>query len=199
MTRTTGRTTGIDLYWLPLGAGGHSVRWNGRIFEGVRALIERRSALALYHSALIVTIPPDEYVVEMTPAWGGPDVDRGVALEGPVGLRAAGFSSFFRYEVHCWKNGSIADLEYAADSPRRLAKDTETCRRVLEVAATVPALVWGRDELRTGEMWNSNSVISWVLMRCGIDAASIAPPIGGAAPGWNAGVVAAENGTMSRP
>lgn len=24
----------IDLYWLPLGAGGHSVRWNGRLYEG---------------------------------------------------------------------------------------------------------------------------------------------------------------------
>lgn len=23
----------IELSWLPLGAGGHSVRWNGRIFE----------------------------------------------------------------------------------------------------------------------------------------------------------------------
>ena len=24
---------GVDLYWLPLGAGGHSVRLNGRVFE----------------------------------------------------------------------------------------------------------------------------------------------------------------------
>ena len=29
--------TGIDLYWLPLGAGGRSVRWNGRIFEWAAA------------------------------------------------------------------------------------------------------------------------------------------------------------------
>ena len=27
----------IDLYWLPLGAGGHSVRLNGRIYEAVAA------------------------------------------------------------------------------------------------------------------------------------------------------------------
>jgi len=26
-------TTGIDLYWLPLGADGHSVRLDGRIFD----------------------------------------------------------------------------------------------------------------------------------------------------------------------
>ena len=29
--------TCIDLYWLPLGAGGHSVRLNGRVFEAVAA------------------------------------------------------------------------------------------------------------------------------------------------------------------
>ena len=29
--------TGIDLYWLPLGAGGHSVRVNGKVFEAVAA------------------------------------------------------------------------------------------------------------------------------------------------------------------
>jgi hypothetical protein len=27
----------IDLYWLPLGAGGHSVRLNGRVYEAVAA------------------------------------------------------------------------------------------------------------------------------------------------------------------
>ena len=27
----------VDLYWLPLGAGGHSVRLNGRVYEAVAA------------------------------------------------------------------------------------------------------------------------------------------------------------------
>jgi hypothetical protein len=26
-------TARVDLLWLPLGAGGHSVRWNGRVYE----------------------------------------------------------------------------------------------------------------------------------------------------------------------
>jgi hypothetical protein len=26
---------GVDLYWLPLGAGGHFVRLNGRIYEAL--------------------------------------------------------------------------------------------------------------------------------------------------------------------
>ena len=36
---------GVDLYWLPLGAGGHSVRLNGLVFEAVVARLERRSAV----------------------------------------------------------------------------------------------------------------------------------------------------------
>jgi hypothetical protein len=28
---------GIDLYWLPLGAGGHSVHWNGKVYETLAA------------------------------------------------------------------------------------------------------------------------------------------------------------------
>ena len=34
---------GVDLYWLPLGAGGHSVRLNGRVFEAVAARLARRA------------------------------------------------------------------------------------------------------------------------------------------------------------
>ena len=47
----------MDLYWLPLGAGGHSVRWNGRAFEAVAARLKHRSARDLYHSALEVRLP----------------------------------------------------------------------------------------------------------------------------------------------
>lgn len=35
---------GVDLYWLPLGAGGRSVRLNGRVYERVVAWLERREA-----------------------------------------------------------------------------------------------------------------------------------------------------------
>lgn len=63
---------GITLFWLPLGAGGHSVRWNGRIYEAACALLERRAAVDLYHSALQVSLPPDAWVVEMTPQRPGP-------------------------------------------------------------------------------------------------------------------------------
>ena len=39
----------IDLWWLPLGAGGWFVRLNGRAYEALHALVERRRPLDLYH------------------------------------------------------------------------------------------------------------------------------------------------------
>ena len=35
--------------WLPLGAGGHSVRLNGLLYEAVLAAIARRRRYDLYH------------------------------------------------------------------------------------------------------------------------------------------------------
>jgi hypothetical protein len=55
----------------------------------------------------------------------------------------------------------------------------------------VPTPVWGRDELRAGEMWNSNSIVSWLLTRSGLDVAPIHPPAHGRAPGWDAGIIVA--------
>jgi hypothetical protein len=77
------------------------------------------------------------------------------------------------------------------ESPRRLASDDDHARRLLDLVTQVPTPVWGRDELGTGEMWNSNSVIAWVIARSGIDADSIQPPAGGRAPGWHAGLFVA--------
>jgi hypothetical protein len=111
--------SGVDLYWLPLGAGGHFVRLNGIVYEAIAARFARRPACDLYHSALVVSVP-----------------------EGAL-------------------------------------------------ASSVPTPVWGRDELHAGEMWNSNSVISWLLMRSGLGTDGIRPPRGGRAPGWDAGLAVA--------
>jgi hypothetical protein len=40
-------------------------------------------------------------------------------------------------------------------------------------------------------MWNSNSVIAWLLARSGLPTDAIRPPAGGRAPGWQAGLVVA--------
>jgi hypothetical protein len=85
----------------------------------------------------------------------------------------------------------IPDVAEAVESPRRLTSDPQQAECLLDLVPTVPTPVWGRDELRTGEMWNSNSVISWLIARSGLPVESIAPPAGGRAPGWQAGLVVA--------
>ena len=183
--------TSVDLFWLPLGAGGHFVRLNGRVYEATTARLARRAALALYHSALVVRIAGERFVVEVAPIPDGDGATRGVVAEGPVGSRLARRIRLFRYEIRRWRDGVIPDLAEAVDSPRRLTDDPETARRLLELVPAVPRLVWGRDELGAGEMWNSNSVTSWLIARSGLDARSIPLPSDGRAPGWEAGIVAA--------
>jgi len=183
--------TAVELYWLPLGAGGHSVRYNGRVFEWFAARLASRPVCALYHAALVVRVPEGRYVIEQAPVARGDPTLRGVVAGGSVGSRWAGRMRIFRYEIRCWRDGVIPDIAEAVDSPRRLSTDVESGRRVLEVAARVPTPVWGRDELGAGEMWNSNSVMAWVITSAGLDIDSIDPPPNGRAPGWNAGVAVA--------
>jgi hypothetical protein len=182
----------VDLYWLPLGAGGHFVRLNGRVYEALAARRDRRRACDLYHSALRVEIPEGTFVIEQAPALNLSGKPRGIVAEGPVGSRLAGRFRIFRYEIRLWRGGQIPDIDEAVDSPRRLSNDEDRARRVLDFVPQVPTPVWGRDELATGDMWNSNSVIAWVIARSGIDAAAIKPPEGGRAPGWQSGLIVAK-------
>ena len=73
----------VDLYWLPLGAGGHSVRLNGRVYEGALALWQRRARYDLYHSALEVATPDGRYVIEMAPIPHARGQARGVVVRRP--------------------------------------------------------------------------------------------------------------------
>jgi hypothetical protein len=182
----------VELYWIPLGAGagGALVRGSGWLFELVSSLIARRPRRRLYHSALAVTIDGTTTTVEMAPVWITRG-ERGVVPEGAVGLRMLGRSRWFRYEVRSWPGGSIPDLAAAVGGPVPVGAARGVARRILDLVPQFPTLVWGRDELHTGDMWNSNSLVSWLLVRAGIDLAGIAPPPGGRAPGWEAGVVAA--------
>lgn len=187
----------VDLYWLPLGAGDntHCVRTNGRIFEWVAARHRHREQCDLYHAALAVCIRPARFSIEMTPVWSTDAPDRGVVCQGPVGLRWLGRSRLFRYEVRCWRDGVIPDIAEAVDSPRRLSTDSARAAQVLSLAPTFPTATWGRDELGTGDMWNSNSLVAWLLARSGHDMDSIGPPAHGRAPGWTAGLVVAGRST----
>ena len=184
----------VDLYWIPLGAGAHVVKVSGKIFEAIGALVHRRARADLYHSALVVTVPDGHFVIEQAPVVDEHGEQRGVVAEGPVGTRGAGRLRIFRYEIRRWRDGRIPDIAAAIGGPIRLTEDLSEARHILDVVAAVPTPVWGRDELRAGEMWNSNSVVAWVLVRGGVDITAVHPPGGGRAPGWNAGVVVARRG-----
>jgi hypothetical protein len=182
---------GVDLYWLPLGAGGRFVRLNGRLYEACDAAIHRRSRCDLYHSALEVHVPSGRFVIEQTPVPDRRGDRRGVVAEGAVGSRWAGRWRIFRYEIRRWRDGVIPDRGEAVDSPCHLTGDPAAAQRLLDLVPSLPTPVWGRDELHAGEMWNSNAIISWLIVSAGLDAAGVSPPARGGAPGWRAGIVVA--------
>jgi len=183
---------GVKLFWIPLGAGagGAVVRWSGRVYEALAALLARRPRRALVHSALEVTSSGVTVAVEMAPVWVTRG-ERGVVAEGPVGARWLGWSRLFRYEIRCWRGGSIPDSAAALGGPVPVSDDPDAARTILALVPGFPTCTWGRDELATGDMWNSNSLVSWLLARSGLATAGVGPPVGTRAPGWDAGLVAA--------
>ena len=180
----------VRLWWLPVGAGGHVVIHTSRWWELWRSVREGRRPQPLFHAGLEVLDSGQRTVIEMTPAWGQDSSDRGVVAAGPVGLRRLGRFRLFRYEVRCWRNGVIPDLAYAPEPPVVFSMTGPEAAALLARVARVPRLVWGA-KTPDGDMWNSNSVISWLLQNSGIDAALLRPPLGGRAPGWRAGIDAA--------
>jgi hypothetical protein len=181
-------TAAADLYWIPLGAGGHCVRFNGRVFEAMQAAREHRQRRDLYHAAIVVELDGDRYTIEVAPSPDADEARRGVVATGAVGSRCVGWWRLFRYEVRCWRGGSIADLDAAVGGPHRLTSDPRAARRLLDVVTSVPRPVWGRDELHAGEMWNSNSVAAWLIATAGLSTGRLRPPGHGRAPGWSAGL-----------
>jgi hypothetical protein len=167
---------------------------SGWVYEAAIAFARHRPRSALYHSALEVRTPGGRWVIESAPIRDRSGPERGVVVEGPVGTRWAGRFRVFRYEIRRWKDGTIPDASFAVSSPIRVTDDPESASRVLDTVPAVPSLVWGRDELGTGDMWNSNSLVSWTLACAGIATDGIRPPPGGRAPGWDAGLVAARRG-----
>jgi hypothetical protein len=200
VTRPAARDGSVDLYWLPLGAGGFAaVRWSGRLYETVSARHGHRARCDLYHSALEVRLDGDRHVIEMAPVWSSRQPDRGVVGEGAVGSTWLGRSRLFRYEVRRWLGGAIPDLAEAVASPRRLSSDPARARVLLDLVPAFPTVTWGRDELGTGEMWNSNSLVAWLLARSGHSVDLIELPPRGRAPGWSAGLAVARRRFRSAP
>jgi hypothetical protein len=111
-------------------------------------------------------------------------------------LRWLGRFRMFRYEIRRWRDGALPDVAEAVVGvgPREVSHDWSRAQHLLDLVSKVPAVAWGRVESNAGEMWNSNSITSWLLARSGCDTGAPAPPAGGRAPGCSAGLmVAARN------
>jgi hypothetical protein len=187
----TSHAAAVELYWIPLGAGNRCVRFNGRVFEAMQAARRHRPRCDLYHAALVVELDGEDYTIEVAPSPDADTASRGVVATGAVGSRYVGWLRLFRYEVRCCRGGSIPDLGEAVGGACRLSSSPRVARRLLDVVAAVPAPVWGRDELEAGEMWNSNSMIAWLIASADLSTEHLRPPPRGRAPGWDAGLVVA--------
>lgn len=180
------------IWWIPVGAGGHVVRYCSQTWGLIHAAMARRAPRPLFHAALEVRVDTVRYVIEMTPAWGmSPGVDRGVVGTGPVGLQVLGRLRFFRYEVRCWPDGELPGRGWAQCGDAPVSQDAAVARTLVSRSGTVPLLTWGRSVPGARDMWNSNSVVAWLLTIAGADVSAVVPPDGGWAPGWQAGIAKA--------
>lgn len=189
----------LDLYWLPVGAGtSRPQQWSLRLWEAIEAARARRPRAKLLHCALkFTTASRGPLTLELTPAFIKSAIPP--VATGPVGVRGAERFAIFRYALRCVPGATLPDEEWAIDSPIRLSEDCASIERVLMLAREVPRYVWGRRAPGTTEMWTSDSVISWLLVCAGIGLSGVAPPIGGRAPGWLAGIAAGEAFTGRNP
>jgi hypothetical protein len=162
-----------------------------RIFEWVTARSQHRERCDLYHAALEVRLGADRFVIEMAPVWSTDAPDRGTVCEGPVGLSWLGRSRFFPLRGPVLARRDHPRYHRGRRQSPSLSGDPERAEHILALAPSFPTATWGRDELGTGDMWNSNSLIAWLLARSGHDMDSVGPPEHGRAPGWAAGIVVA--------
>ena len=102
-----------------------------------------------------------------------------------MGIRG-GCVRLFRYELRRWHDSGISNERQTTSTV-----DLDRAERLFDLVPSVPTPVGGRDELGNGEMWNSNSVTSWLLEQSRFDTTQLAPPASGRAPGWHASLVAA--------
>ena len=133
----------VDLYWIPLGAGGRSVRFNGRVYEALIAAAQRRPRRDLYHAALVVTAGGERYTIEIAPSPDAHEAARGVVATGAVGSRWLRPWRLFRYEIRCWRGGVIRISPSRGAVGGGSPTTPIVAQRVLDAVAAAPTPVWG--------------------------------------------------------
>ena len=112
---STGRgksVAGVDLYWLPLGAGGHFVCLNGRVFEAVVSRLEHRPACDLYHSALQVRVPEGRLLIDrLMPCYDAVRAEHAIVPGDIATVYAATRRADF---IRAWRESATVRLLFAA-------------------------------------------------------------------------------------
>jgi hypothetical protein len=79
---TTTPAPAVDLLWIPLGAGGHAVRLNGKVYEALAALWNTARGTLSTIPLWEVSVPDARYVIESAPIRDQRGRERGVVAEG---------------------------------------------------------------------------------------------------------------------
>lgn len=178
----------LELLWIPVGAGTSAFQRASLVaWEWVEARRCRRERVTLLHCGLKIRDGAGEsFTLEIAPAFiGGPNPP---LATGPVGIRGADRLRLFRYQLRHVPAEQLPDEQWAVEAPIRLTGDCGVVDRLLALAPAVPRHVWGRRAPGTTEMWTSDSTIAWLLIKAGVDVASLAIPPRSRAPGWYAGI-----------
>ena len=177
----------VKLFQIPV--GGDSASSTLGVLGGI--FVKNPYNRTFYHSALEVQLVENNecvrYVIELQNYVEGAEAQQAVGQ-----VLSGGFGSFVNalvgrvYGIRKWKNGQIEDIDTAAPNPRLVTDDCRAVERVLSLVTQIPTHDYGLD-------WTSNSVISWLLERAGLDPNTLPPPPGGIRPGWEEGAAAAHN------
>ena len=185
---------GVYLLWIPLGAGASVpvAHWSGRAYEAISARRARRTAAAICSTRRWRSrAGGHRFVVEMTPAWGSAHTSAGSVASGPVAFQLLGRSRFFRYEVHCWRDGVIPTGTTRSVIPRCVSNDPDDRRSHPGPRSAVPN---AHDGVATTSAPGTCGTPTRSLPGCcpgrGSRTADVHPPRNGRAPGWRAGLVA---------
>ena len=181
----------VELYWIPLGAGGHSVRFNGRVFEAIQAARRHRRRCDLYHAAIVVAFGGDRYTIEVAPSPDADEASRGVVGTGAVGSRISAACACFAMRSAAGAMGPFRT------SPRRSANRAGSRPTRSRPSAPRPGRV--RSETRLGPrrpQGRRDVELQFRRRLAGCHGGpgrpmQLHPPCGGRAPGWGAGLVVA--------
>ena len=182
----------VDLYWIPLGAGGHSVRFNGRVFEAIEAARAAPAALRpLPRGARRRARTASATRSRSRPRRTRDEASRGVVATGAVGSRYAAPAAPVSLRGPLLARRVDPGSRLGASAGPAGSRRPAVARRLLDAGRGRAHAGLGPRRAGAGEMWNSNSMIAWSLSAAGLPTAAIRAPAGGRAPGWDAGLVVA--------